>query len=127
MTRDNEAILAAARGMAQAAVQHAEVCVQQEGLPQDFVQQFRAAIDALAGALNVRVEGQRRRTTSRETMAELVKRGIAAVEVLDAIVKPRLESQPELLATWQSAKRSVEPGGGASVADVDLPPVLNVA
>lgn len=52
--------------------------------------QLRAAIDALGGMLSVRVEGQRRKTTSREAIPKLVKRGVAAVEVLDAIVKPRL-------------------------------------
>jgi hypothetical protein len=125
---DNEGILAAARGMAQAAEQHADVFVQQEGLPQDFVQQMRAAIDALAGGLTVRVEGQRRKTTSRETSSELVKRGVAAVEVLDAIVKPRLEGTPELLAAWKSAKRPVEPGGGvAAVQEPDITPVVKVA
>jgi hypothetical protein len=125
---DNEAVLAAAGGMAQAAAQHAEVFVQQEGLPADFVQQLRAAIDALAGVLSVRVEGQRRKTTSREAIPKLVKRGVAAVEVLDAIVKPRLEGTPELLAAWKSAKRPVEPGGGVgAAAPVDITPVVKVA
>ena len=36
---DNEAILDAARGMAQVSEQHAEVFVQQEGLPAEFVPQ----------------------------------------------------------------------------------------
>lgn len=126
---DNEAILDAARGMAQAAEQHAEVFVTQEGLPSEFVQQFRSAIDALAGVLGVRVEGQRRGTTSREASEKLVKRGIAAVDVLDAIVKPRLEAQPELLAAWKSVKRPIEPGGGPSAGSGDphITPVVKVA
>ena len=111
---DNEAILDAARGMAQAAAQHAVVFVEQEGLPADFLQQMHAAIDALASALTTRVEGQRRRKTSREALEKLVKRGVAAVDVLDAIVKPRLADTPELLAAWNSVKRPTEPGGSVS-------------
>lgn len=65
----------------------------------------------MPGVLAVRVESQRRRTTSRETTDKLVKRGVAAVDVLDGIVKPRLEAQPELLAAWKSVKRPTEPGG----------------
>ncbi|MEX2177585.1 MAG: hypothetical protein WD801_02665 [Gemmatimonadaceae bacterium] len=126
---DNEAILAAARGMAQAAEQHAQAFAQQ-GLPAEFLTDFRSAIDALAGALTVRVQGLRRRKTSREALAELVKRGVAAVDVLDAIVTPRLEDQPEVLAAWKSVKRPGEPGGGSgggAVVEVDITPVVKVA
>ena len=124
---DNEAILDAARGMAQAAEQHA-AAFQQEGLPTEFVTQFRAAIDELAGALTAKVEGQRRRKTSRESLQKLVRRGVAAIDVLDAIVKPRLESQPDLLAAWNSVKRPIEPGGGAAIGtEVDIAPVVKVA
>jgi hypothetical protein len=125
---DNEAILDAARGMAQAAEQHLEVFVNQEGLPPTFLQQLRSAIDQLAGVLDKRVEGQRRRETSRKAVIELVKRGIAAVDVLDAIVKPRLESKPDLLAAWNSVKRPIEPGGGpGSSGEPDITPVVKVA
>jgi hypothetical protein len=125
---DNEAMLSAARGMAQAAEQHAKV-FQQEGLPADFLAKFRSAIDDLAGVLTVKVEGQRRRKTSKESLEKLVKRGIAAVDVLDAIVKPRLEAQPDLLETWNSVKRPIDVGGGAPAA-VEVPqitPVVKVA
>lgn len=123
---DNEKILNAARGMAQVAEQHA-ASFQQEGLPAEFVTQFRAAIDELAGALTARVQGQNRQKTSREALVTLVRRGVAAIDVLDAIVKPRLESQPDLLAAWNSVKRPIEPGGGASVAEMDVQPIVKVA
>ena len=111
---DNEAVLAAARGMAQAAESHSAVFVQQEGMPADFLKQLRAAIDELAGVLGVRVENQRRRRTANESVAKLVQRGRAAVDVLDAIVSPRLAIRSDLLATWKSVKRDVEPGGAPS-------------
>jgi hypothetical protein len=110
---DNDGILGAARGMVQAAEQHEAVFVQQEGLPADFLPQFRAAIAALAAVLTTKVEGQRRKTTSRTTLEELRKQGVAAVDVLDAIVKPRLADRPELFAAWDSVRRPQEPGVGS--------------
>lgn len=39
-------------------------------------------------------------------------------------MKPQLESQPDLLAAWLSARRPFESGGGASVAvEPDIAPV----
>lgn len=121
---DNVAVLNSARGMAQVAEQHAAVFTQ-EGLPAEFLAQFRSAIDELAATLITRDQSQNRRKSSREALARLVKRGVAAIDVLDAIVTPRLESQPDLLATWDSVKRHIEPGGGASAGSVepDITPV----
>jgi predicted RNase H-like nuclease len=126
---DNQAILDAARGMAQEAEQHAEVFVKQEGLPPDFLQQFHTAIAELSDALTTRTAGLRRKKTSREALEKLRKRGIATVDVLDAIVKPRLDAQPDLLAAWGSVKRPTEPGGGASSAsgEPDITPAVKVA
>ena len=126
---DNEAILDAARGMAQAAEAHAAMFVQQEGLPEEFVQQLRAAIDELAGTLGVRVESQRRRKTAGEAAAKLVQRGNASVDVLDAIVKPRLEGRSDLLAAWKSVKRPIEPGGSTSIGSGEdvSPTIVKVA
>lgn len=121
---DNVAVLNSARGMAQVAEQHAAVFTQ-EGLPAEFVAQFRSAIGELAGTLITRDQSQNRRKGSREALAKLVKRGVAAIDVLDAIVKPRLESQPDLLATWDSVKRHIEVGGGSSggAVEPDITPV----
>jgi hypothetical protein len=125
---DNEAILDAARGMAQVAEEHSVVFIQQEGLPADFVQQFRSAIEALATALTVRVESLRRKSTSGEAVTKLVKRGAAILEVLDAIVAPKLAGQSDLLATWKLVKKPMEIGGGGSaVVEADITPVVKVA
>lgn len=53
---DNEAILDSAGGIAQAADQHVEVFVKQDGLPADFLQQFKAAIGALDAIVKARLE-----------------------------------------------------------------------
>ena len=123
---DNEGMLAAAQGMAQAAEQHEKVLVQQEGLPAEFLREFRSAISELASALEVRVESQRRRKTSRHAIRELVKRGVAAV---DAVALPGLAGGPEVLAAWKTVKSPAEPGGGVSTAvvEADITPVVKVA
>lgn len=125
---DNDTILGGAQGMVQAAEPHESVFVEQEGLPPDFLQQFRDGIAALASALPKRVEVQRRKQTSLKALEQLRKNGVAAVDVLDAIVKPRLADQPELLAAWKTAKRPIEPGGsGGGVQVPDITPAVKVA
>jgi len=126
---DNEAILDSARGMAQAAEQHVSVFVEQEGLPADFLEQFKGAIADLDSARSTKVETQRRGKTSRKTLVQLLKRGIAAVDVLDAIVQPRLRAKQDLLAAWNSVKRPIEVGGGANQEPEATPaaPVVKVA
>jgi hypothetical protein len=125
---DNEAILAAARGMVQAAEAHVEVFVEQEGLPASSFTAFRQAIDDLASALATRIESLRRKQLSNETLHKLVKRGVATIDVLDAIVAPRLESQPELLATWKLQKRPMDPPVFSGQAQLpDITPVVKAA
>ena len=125
---DNEQLLDSARGVLQAAEQHAAVFVTQEGLPADFLERFKSPIAELDAARSTRVESQNRKKTSRETLNKLRKAGIAAVDVLDAIVRARLESKPELLAAWNSVKRPIEVGGGGSaVAELPVTPVVKVA
>lgn len=122
---DNDTILGSAQGMVAAAAPNESVFVQQEGLPPDFLPQFRAAIEALSASLPARLEVQRRKQLSRKTLEELRKNGVAALDVLDAIVKPRLADQPELLGAWNSVKRPIEPGSGAGALTLepDITPV----
>ena len=117
---DNEALLDAARGMTQAAAKEADVFIE-HGLPKDFLEQFRAATSALSDALGARVENQRRRTIANKAVAALVKRGNTAVQMLDAVVTPRLSHDPDLLAAWRSVKRLTESGGSAGGSQPAIP------
>lgn len=125
---DNDSLLDAARGMLQAASKQPDVFVE-HGLPKNFVEQFRAATSALSDALGARVDSQRRRTIANQTVVQLVKRGTTAVQMLDAIVAPRLARDPELLASWKSVKRPIEPGGASSAGAGEevIGPVVKVA
>jgi hypothetical protein len=125
---DNRVVLDAARGIAQLAEAHANAFTQQ-GLPPEFVAQLRSAIDDLERVLDTRLASMRRRKTSREALQKLVRRGVAAVDVLDAIVQPRLAGQPDLLAAWNSVRRPVDLGGAVSGGSIeaDITPVIKVA
>ena len=85
------------------------------GLSKSFLEQFRAATSALSDALGARVECQRRRTVANKSVAELVKKGDTAVQMLDAVVTSRLAHDPDLLAAWRSVKRLTQSGGSAGV------------
>jgi hypothetical protein len=112
---DNDALVAGARGMAQAAAKHPDVFVE-HGLAATFLDDLRAATSALADALGDRVENQRRRTVAAQAITQHVKRGVTAIRMLDAIVTPRLAADPELLAGWRTVKRPIEPGGMTAAA-----------
>ena len=100
----NQVLLAAAGFMAEAAAKWKDVFLQ-HGLPQDFIEQLTSATSALEEARNARTESARQRVTATASLNDLLKRGRRAVRMLDAILRPRLVKDPELLAAWQSAKR----------------------
>ena len=100
----NQPLLAAAGAMAEAAERNRDVFVQ-HGMSQDFIEQLRASVTALETARTAKTESARRRVTATAAVKDQVKQGRKAVRLLDAILKPRLAKDPELLAAWRSAKR----------------------
>lgn len=123
---DNDALIQAASAMAKVAEINAAMFIRQ-GLPADFVPQLRRATAALSDALGARVETVRRRNVAAESVAELVKRGRASLEMLDAIVSSRLESRPELLAAWKTAKRLAEAGEPGTGPSTEAPAEVKAA
>jgi hypothetical protein len=115
LSNDNDALIDAARGMAQAAAKQSAVFIGQ-GMAVDFVEQLRAATSALADVLGARVESQRRGIVARQSIDELVQRGTTAVNMLDALVTPLLSQDADLLRAWRTVKRPIEPGGVQSDA-----------
>jgi hypothetical protein len=81
--------------------------------------QYSAAAAALDAARNAKVESNRRSLTATVTMKTQLKRGRKAVRLLDAILKPRLAGNPQLLAAWQSATR-VRPTSAATASDASV-------
>ncbi len=124
---DSEALVDAARGMAQAAARDPRIFTD-HGLAASFLDNLRSATDAIANAIPNRVDHRRRKTIATKTVAELVKRGRNAVRLLDAIVAPRLAGDPELLASWNTLKRPMEvTGPQAEPAPDTAAPVVKVA
>jgi hypothetical protein len=123
---DNEALITAAGAMAEAAERESKVFVE-HGLPADFVSQLKSATPALDQAIGARVASARRLTIATASTKELVKRGRHAVRLLDAILRPRLAKDPELLQGWDNVRRIKEVPGGGGVAVENEPSVQIVA
>ena len=110
----NEKVIASARAMAEVATKEKDVFIQR-GLPADFIEQLTASATAFADARLAKTESNRRRVTATAAVKDMLKRGRKAVRLLNAILKPRLAKDPELLAAWRSAKR-VPPQGISTLA-----------
>lgn len=110
----NEVVLAAAGAMAEAASKQ-EAALIEHGLSKDFVAELRAASAALATALGNRDGTMRRRVTATAGMSDQVKRGRRALRLLNAILAPKLATDPELLAAWNNVRR-VKPSAAAPKA-----------
>lgn len=123
--RSNQPMLAAAGAMALAAAREKDALLQ-HGLAPDFIERLTVAASALDGARIAKVESSRRRVTATATVKAQLKRGRKAVRLLDAILKPRLAGNPQLLAAWQSAKR-VRPTTAAALTPEATTPELKVA
>jgi hypothetical protein len=100
----NQTLIASAGAMAEVAEKEKDALLK-HGLPQDFIEQLKSAASSLADARSAKVQSARRRTTATAALDDQVKRGRKAVRLLDAVLKPRLAKDPELLAAWRSAKR----------------------
>lgn len=124
---DNERLLSAARGMADAA-ERQRAAFTSQGLAEDFVESLRGAATALEQALGARVETGRQRVKATAEVRVLVQRGGRAVRMLDALLRPKLSPSPELLAAWRDARRRKGAGGRPPVVvDVEAPEVVKVA
>jgi len=126
-TADNDLLLEAASGMANAAEAEKSAFIAY-GLPEDFVDQLRAATKALADALVGRDKSTRRHVKATAAVKDQVKRGSRAVLGINAILRPTLKRNPDLKAAWKSAKTKKGPvGGGSTAAGVTLAPAAPVA
>ena len=116
--RTNQPLIATAGAMARAAEREKDVLLQ-HGLAPDFIEKLTAAASALDAARNAKVESTRRRITATATVKAQLKRGRKTVRLLDAILKPRLAGNPQLLAAWQSATR-VRPTSAVAASDASV-------
>ena len=109
-------LLADASAIAEAVAKYQPVFVKQ-GRPADFLVQLKAAIDELQATTTGRATLVGRRVGARAGIAEEVRRGRKAVEVLDSIVRAVFAESDVVLARWQVAKRLQSLPGGTPVAE----------
>jgi len=75
------------------------------GFAADFLERMHAAADGVQEAVDTRAREHGRRSAAAAGARHTAARGRALVSRLDAMLAPRLESDPELLAEWRSLRR----------------------
>lgn len=109
-----------ANAMADAVRAHASTFVE-NGRPEDFLQRLNVAIEDLQGALLGKARWRGTKVGATAGLAEEVRRGRSAVELVDAMVTTLFAGDDERLAQWRSARRvrGVQ-GGGAPDTRSDI-------
>ena len=97
-------LVAAAEAMKDAAALFPETFVT-AGRPQDFLEQFDQAIQAVEDAAVGKARTVGTRIGARAGIAQQLRLGRRAVEILDPIVKIAFERNDVALAQWRSARR----------------------
>jgi hypothetical protein len=109
------AFLAAARGMAAEAANRRDLFVG-FGMPATFLDDLEAALKQYDQALQETHAANTARVGARADLETLTDEIMGLVRNLDAINQNRFESQPELLAGWQSARNIAWPNHAAPVS-----------
>ena len=99
-------LVAAAGAMAVAARSYQSTFIN-GGLPADFLDQLKAAADAVTQSLTDRGTSTTTQAAATAGLATMASRGRAAVRVLDSLIQPQLAGNAVLLTQWKSAKRFV--------------------
>jgi hypothetical protein len=112
-----------ARVMADAAIPHVETLTEC-GLQEDFVERLLAAADALSRAAQARRTANDRRSGATAALMQREREGRGIIQLLDALVRPRLRGYTVLLARWCEAicvSRTAEPKPVSEVPAATLP------
>lgn len=97
-------LLAAAEAMKDAAELYQETFIG-AGRPQDFLEQLDQAMRAIEEAADGQARTLVTRIGARAGIAQQLRRGRRAVEILDPLVKIHFEGNDAALAQWRSARR----------------------
>jgi hypothetical protein len=113
---DNERLAAAADAMVTALNTVGPQFVAR-GFAADFVDRLSTTTRALRAAIDQRAQQVSRRTGTTAAMLEHETRVIQLVRVIDTLVRPVIQNNPELLAAWDNVvalPRPSKPAGGAA-------------
>lgn len=97
--RDAQALISAAEAMADTAGPVKELFIK-GGFPPDFVERLRNASREVRVAIDARATTMGQRSASTAGTREEVRRGGHSLQLIDAMVRPALESNPPALAEW---------------------------
>ncbi len=111
-TRDKE-LATTARQFVSDAAPYAAAFVAR-GLSSTFVADLQGKLDAFERASNVHAAARQAHITARADITAAVASAIAIVQQLDPIVEYRIDTDPGLLAAWQSARHVDRTGVSAS-------------
>ena len=100
--------------------------VASNSLPADFAAQLTAAADAMIASIGDRTKSRLVHRGATEGLKNSLAAGRRIVGVLDALVRSRLQDQPSLVASWESAKRVTQVPNRA-IASVTSAPVAPAA
>ena len=118
-------LAAAAYGMADTAQKYADIFTR-ASLPADFAAQLTAAANAMIASIGDRTKSRLAHRGATEGLKNSLAAGRRIVGVLDALVRSRLQDQPSLVSSWETAKRVTRVPGRA-IADITPAPVAPVA
>jgi hypothetical protein len=116
------ALVASARGLADAAVIHQETLVA-HGLPSNFIDVLTAAIVKLEESLSEREKNRTRRIGATKGLDVEEKQGRTVLSVLDALMDQALSDNEPLLRAWQGA-RHIRRRSGPATAPAAAPTVV---
>jgi hypothetical protein len=119
-------LVAAAQAMREAAALFAPVFVK-KGRPENFLEQLTAAIEAVTKSTSGRARILGTRVGAKAGIAQEVRRGRRAVEMLDSIVTPAFEGNDVVLAAWRAAKKVYANGSAGGAVPAPAPQPTQVA
>jgi len=114
-SKDSEELVQAAGGIAERAEEHKERFIAL-GLAPDFVDRLRQATATYVRAIDSRGLDLGRRSMASAGLLVDFARAREIVRLIDDMLAPRLQNDPELLAEWRSITRFVRQANGESVA-----------
>jgi len=113
-TKDDEGVIQTARAFAERVSEYKEKFVAR-GLAPDIVERLHKATEEFRGQLTSRLLDRSRRVAATAGLRSELSRGRDLVRLLDLMLAPRLEGEPEQLAEWRSIARFLR---GATVSEL---------
>jgi hypothetical protein len=116
---DTSTLILWAREMVKAAELYAPTFLK-HGLPQDFVAQFKAAVDTVRKSVDARWRAHNSRVGATAQVATETRRAVGIIGVVDALVLPKLSDDDQLTLYWTRTRRVASRTASAAAAEVPV-------